>query len=169
MIIINLKEKLSRKKVILSLFGLVLIFLVLFFIKNNKNNIPPITVKKHAKSKCIFDIHSLIGKNVYEVSKILGSPVSKESIKHQAGLGIPEWVLNFKKDGNELFVTYKVKTKKVCEYYLAFDESSGLTKDRDYLIEIANLKVGDPRYKIRYPRSIKKPTHYVGVRVIPVE
>lgn len=179
-----LRKDLSRRKIGL-LFGILTIaFLILASlttdtisttkpkIENTQTSTPQpkqqiVKEKQQIIPKYVFDVPSLVGKNIDEVKAVLGSPADKEPTQQQMSLGIDEWSLTFKKDGKELLVTYNPKTKKIIDFFISTDDPSGKTKDRNHLMELGNLKETDPKYKLEFVKAIKDSSTYTGVKVIP--
>jgi hypothetical protein len=117
-----------------------------------------------------FDVPSLVGKNIDEIRTVLGKPKDGELTEPnqaQLDLGVDEWDNTFEKNGKELLVTYKVKSRKVVDFFISTDDSSGKTKDETHLLEMGNLKENDSRYTIKFVEAINKPGEYTGVTATP--
>lgn len=118
----------------------------------------------------IFDIPSLIGKNIDEIRTALGSPADKEMTEPnqaQLQLGTKEWDNTFEKDNKELLVTFNVKERTVIDFFISTDDPSGQTKDKTHLLELGNLSTSSNTYKIEYVKTIKDPSQFTGVKIIP--
>lgn len=111
----------------------------------------------------IFDIPGLLGKNIDEIRKILGQPLDKdmtEPTAEQSMGGSGEWDNTFKKDGQELLVTFNFKTRTVIDYFLSGD-------NKTKLLQVGNLKENDPRYTIEPVKQLNKPTAITGIKIVP--
>ena len=116
-----------------------------------------------------FDVPSLVGKNIDQVRTILGSPANGKSIKQPleptkqlVSLGTTEWDNLFKKDGEELLVTYDVASRRVMDFFLSDD-----SPDRDRLVRVGNLNPNSTNYRIEYVQNLADPSQITGVKVIP--
>lgn len=116
----------------------------------------------------VFDIPSLIGKDIIGVKAALGTPKDKEPTSQQIKLGAKEWSLTFEKEGKELLVTYKTATGKIVDYFIGTDDPSGKTKDKGHLLEIGNINEGDSRYKIEFVKALNDSSVFTGVKVTPL-
>lgn len=113
----------------------------------------------------IFDIPALLGKNIDEIRKILGQPLDNhmtEPTAEQSKLmgGSGEWDNPYKKDDQELLITFNFKTRKVIDYFLSGD-------DKTKLLKVGNLKETDPRYTIEPVKELKNPSAITGVKIVP--
>ncbi len=118
----------------------------------------------------VFDVPSLVGKDIDGIRLLLGEPADgnlKEPTAQQISFGGKQWDNTFKKDGKELLVTYDVKTRKVVDFFISSDDSSGATKDTQHLMEMGNLKNNVSNYRIEFVKTFKDPTVFTGVKVIP--
>lgn len=125
--------------------------------------------KQEGKPSYVFDVPSLIGKNVDEVREILGQPADKDVEPNQAqlNLGTKEWYNTFKKDDKELLVTFTPKDRKIIDFFISSYDPSGATKDKKHLLEMGNLKENDPKYAIEFVKVLKDPSSFTGIKVIP--
>jgi hypothetical protein len=119
-------------------------------------------------SNAVFDIPSLVDKDIDGVIAVLGTPKGKDPTAQQIELGINEWDKTFVKDGKELLVTYTISNRKIIDFFIPTDDPSGLTTDTEHLLRLGNLKQGDPRYRIEFVKAIKDPSSFTGVKVIPL-
>lgn len=144
--------------------GLILLTAVFVAIIGNSTpkaveNLPAANLGTNNQAKMVFDVPSLLGKNVDQIKAVLGNPVSDaEPTKQQLSVGVSEWDKEFQKDGQSLLVTYNPKTRQVIDFFI-----SGTSKT-DVLI-IGNLKDGDSKYSIDYVKSLKNPAEITGVKV----
>lgn len=111
----------------------------------------------------IFDIPALLGKNMDEIRKMFGQPLDKdmaEPTAEQSKGGSGEWDNSYKKDGQELLITFNFKTRKVIDYFLSGD-------DKTKLLKAGNLNENDPRYTIEPVKQLKNPTAITGIKIVP--
>ena len=179
-----LRKELSRKRIGLLFGTFTLAFLILASltsdttstikpkIENTQTSTPQpkqqtVKEKQQVIPKYVFDVPSLVGKNIDGVKTVLGSSIDKEPTQQQMNLGIDEWSLTFRKDGKELLVTYNPKTKKIIDFFISTDDPSGKTKDKNHLMELGNLKESDPNYKLEFVKALKDSLSYTGVKAIP--
>ena len=170
------QAKLAKKKFYKRWWFWVLVVIALFIIGaagngSKKNTVSHQETKTENTPSHTFDVPSLMGKNIDEVKAVLGAPVSDtEPTAQQLGLGLNEWEKNFKKDGQELLVTYRPKDRTVIDFFITANDPSGkdgLTKDTKKLLQIGNLNENDPRYAIEFVRALKDKSSYTGVKISP--
>lgn len=115
-----------------------------------------------------FDVPALLGKSLTQVKTTLGQPdVAPTPPAKYDG---KDWEITWEKDGNDLMVSYDVKTLKVIDFFISTDDPSGKTKDTDRLLKIGNLMANDPRYQVKFVpvlKSYNDPGSYTGVTVTP--
>ncbi len=116
--------------------------------------------------KYVFDVPTLLGKNVDELRQVLGSPTGNqlEPTQQQIDLGVNTWDNTFEKDGRKLLATYDPQTRVVEDLFIGTNDSSGSTKDKQTLLEVGNLKEGSSTYKVEFVKTIKDPSAYTGVK-----
>ena len=119
------------------------------------------------KGLVVFDIPTLIGKSINGVVTVLGKPAGIDPTQEQINMGITQWDKTFTKKGTKLLVTYQIKNKKIIDFYIETDDPSGKTVDMSRLLNLGNLLVDDPRYKVEFVQSIADPNSYTGVKIIP--
>ncbi|GEM_PF-1259023 len=172
-------QKITRGKAAL-IFGALLVFsFVLFGLSpsdkqpqpTSQNTIQP-AVTQPSKPVVIFDIPPLVGKNIDEVRVTLGKPVDKDYIEptdeqKKLGANDREWSNSFKKDGHELLVTFIPQSRKIVDFFISTDDSSGATKDTQRLLDLGNLKQNDPSYTIDFVKAMTDSSVFTGVKVIP--
>ena len=113
----------------------------------------------------VFDVPSLIDKNVDEIVQILGKPeYDDEPTELQIKSGIVEWEKSFQKDGYELLVTYNAKTRKVIDFFVPTNSSTGMTDNIDELIQVSNVK-NNTSLKVEPVKTLKNPKEFTGVRI----
>jgi len=164
----------NMKKLLLIIGGGFLLIIFLGVVGKNapseqSNSQTEVKEQKEAKLAFVFDVPSLVGKNVDEIKKDLNSYKKKtsEPTSDQIKLGVKEWEVEFEKDGKSLLVTYDIATKKVKDFFVSSDDPSGKTKDKNHLLELGNLKENDSRYKVEFVKTLKDPSFFTGVKVSP--
>lgn len=109
--------------------------------------------------KFSFDIPTLIGKNIDEVTKTLGKPSeSSEPTTKQQAVGIDEGNKSFTKDDNTLLVTYKVKSKVIVDFFI--DGS-----DKNKQLAIGNLQENNDKYNVEFVKNVTNPNEILGVKI----
>lgn len=120
--------------------------------------------------KQVFDVPALLNKSIDEIKVQLGSPESdSEPTKQQIAVGITEWDKKWSKDGEDILITYNVKTRKVVDVFIDTTDPSGVTSDKEHLLTVGNTKIGDPAYDIEFVKSITNPSKFTGIKIIPVD
>lgn len=128
----------------------------------------PKVVQEVPKITYAFDIPSLIGKDLPQVREALKGYEVKtlELTKEQIAMGnTTEWDASFKKDGQELLVTYTIATNKVIDLFISTDDKNGLTRDKKHLLEVGNLKEGDSRYQVEFVKAMVDSKSFTGVKI----
>jgi len=163
----------SRKN-LLKLWWLWLIIgfiLLLFFSssspKNREKKSQNINTPQPATQSYVFDMPTLIDKDLEELETILGEPRGLNPTEQQISLGIKEWEKVFIKDGKELLVTYKILNNEIIDFFISTDNPSGITQDKEHLLELGNLKENDEKYSLEFVKAIKNPSYFTGIKVIP--
>ncbi len=157
------KRDIPRGKLGKALGALVVVFFLTLAI-SQKPNIAPV-------EPFTFDIPSLLGKNIDEVRQALGKPADAtlDPTKEQMRLLGPTmlWSNEFKKNGKLLNVEYTVGTRKVQSFFVTSDNASFKASERDYLMNIGNVKDGDVRYNLRFVKALRDPSTYTGLEITP--
>ncbi len=155
---------------------LVTIFLILVALRfvfsdypsaNTQVIVPTPTSQATQISQYIFDIPTLVGKDLKGVSAILGAPKGIDPTAQQIKLGATEWDKTFEKDGHKLLVTYTISNKKIVDFFIETDDSSGITQDTAHLLQLGNLQLSDPKYRVEFVKTIRDPSRFTGVKVLP--
>lgn len=131
--------------------------------KNGQQAKQPDTTANHY----VFDVPSLIGKDLDGIVAMLGTPKGQDPTEQQIQLGVTEWDKTFVKDGKELLVTYTTSNRKVVDFFISTDDPSGSTTDTEHLLQMGNLQENDPKYKVEFVKAIKNPSSFTGIKVIP--
>lgn len=105
----------------------------------------------------IFDVPSLIGKNIDEVKSVLGEPsiFNKPSVKELA-LDSNKWDMDFVKNNVDLSVSYNVKTKFIYDFFI-------LGSDKQQVLTAGNLKEDASDYNIQFQPPIHTDSNITGV------
>ncbi len=122
-------------------------------------------------SEPVFDVPVLMGKNVDDITKVLGKAAGDdEPTAQQLALGTKEWWKTYKKDGRELLVTYNPQTRSIVDFFISAKSDNEMSrKDMDKLLEVGNLKQGASDYSIEYVKALKDPSTYTGVKITPTK
>jgi len=159
--------------------GILIVIILAFFIRgmtgntDNKDAEQPTVNTSSASPKnsqviqYIFDIPSLVGKDLNGVIAVLGTPKGQGPTTQQIALGAKEWDKTFVKDGKELLVTYTISNRRIVDFFISADDPSGKTKNTTRLMELGNLKQNDPRYRVEFVKVLKDPSSFTGVKIIP--
>ncbi|MCD6194678.1 hypothetical protein J7K05_00525 [bacterium] len=153
--------------------GVLLVLLVIALAfreeKPTKQTPSQLSQTKEQKVTYVFDIPSLVDKNIDEVRERLGAPTnsSLEPSSKQKALGIIEWSNTFSKNNAELVVTFNSATRQIIDFFIPTDNPSGMTNDTQHLLELGHLELNSDRYQIEFVKAIKQPSSYTGVKIIP--
>ncbi|OGH15917.1 MAG: hypothetical protein A2869_00330 [Candidatus Levybacteria bacterium RIFCSPHIGHO2_01_FULL_40_58] len=126
-----------------------------------------ITQALNQAPKYVFNVPSLVGKDLDGVISVLGTPEGQDPTAEQIRLGAKEWDKTFVKDGKELMATYTISDRKIVDFFISSEDPSGATKDKSYLLEIGNLNENDSRYKVEFVKTLKDPSLFTGVKIMP--
>ncbi len=108
--------------------------------------------------KTVFDVPSLIGKNVDEIIKIVGQPKENSlPTKDQTKLS-KEWSIEFGKENQTLLVEYNVDTKVVKDLFISGD-------NKEKLLKIGNLKENADSYTLDFVKLQRDPSQITGVTI----
>lgn len=105
----------------------------------------------------VFDVPSLIGKNVLQVKAVLGTPS-----KNEKGTGTAN-ALVFLKNNQELDVEYDSATGNVSDLTLMTDDAD---KTKQHLLDVGNLADNDPQYALKFETVVDNPSSYADVVVM---
>lgn len=122
------------------------------------------------QTKQVYNIPTLLNKNIEEIKVDLGTPEGdSEPTKQQLALGTTEWDKYWNKDGEDMSITYNVKTRKVVDFFISTSDPSGVTSDKNALLAVGGLKTDDPAYEIEFVNSVTDKGKFTGVKVVPVD
>lgn len=110
----------------------------------------------------VFDVPSLLGKNIDQVTTALGPPTSE--VKDGAA---PQ--RTWTKDGVTLTATWKPSSKRVTEWsLLAREDKDALSEEQKAKLLVAGqLPESDARYSVDWIEAKERPLFYVGARISP--
>ncbi len=129
----------------------------------------PSELTEQTQTQAVFDVPSLMGKNLDEVIAIMGKPnkFDTEPTVEQLS-GAKEWDKTYEKEGYELLVTYDVKTRNIVDYFISAKSDSEMSKkDMEKLLEVINAKQNDPQYLVEFVKTLKDPSIFTGVKIVP--
>ena len=70
--------------------------------------------------------------------------------------------------GNKsLLATFTKSTRKIDDFFVGCDSSTGACDDKEHLLQMGNLKEDDPRYQIEFVLGNVGPNLYNGVKAVP--
>ena len=117
--------------------------------------------------KFIFDVPSLIGKNIDEIRTILGEPIDGELTEpnqQQIELGMTQWDNIFNKNEYQLQISFNATSRKVIDFFV--NPLSGYV-DQNKLMEISNTKENASNYTIKAVKELKNPNNITGITITP--
>ena len=153
----------SSRKRVGTILGLITLVLFIIAVMTSPSPTPPEPTVDQSVTQTVFDIPSLVGKNVDEAKAILGTPnYDPEPNQIQKDAGIHEWKKAYKKDGFELFIIFNSETRQVIEFFLAD------TQSEESLLVAGNLRKDDPRYNVKFDYdNTSRPRILLGVTATP--
>ncbi len=118
-------------------------------------------------TKATFDVPSLVGKSLAQVKTTLGKPAVAPT--PPAKYDGKDWEITWEKEGQDLMVSYDLKTSKIIDFFISVNGGTGSTADTNSILKIGNLKQNDPRYSVKFVscKNCDVPNQYVGVTVTP--
>ena len=118
--------------------------------------------------KAIFDVSSLVGKNIDEVRKVLGKPSEKEiePTKLQMKMKFDSWDNSFEKDGHILLVTFNPQNRQVTDFFIETTDPSGSTSDYSDLLQLYSITNDNTKYSIEPVPTLKDNTKYTGIKIV---
>jgi len=119
-----------------------------------------------AATAAVFDVPSLVGKDINDVQAILGISTEDNS-NHVWPNGDDEHLKTWQKAKVDLAVNFHSQNNQVIDFFIGTDDLSGTTSDKERLFALGNLKEGDPRYRIDIQPAGGHPNEYTGVKAIP--
>ncbi len=120
----------------------------------------------HTPVDPVFDVPSLVGKDINGVQAILSTPSEDDSNKVWPN-GDDEHLKTWSKQGVDLMVDYHLNTGKVVDFFVGTDDPSGATSDTQKLLEQGNLKENESAYRIEMTKAGGHPGQYTGLKAVP--
>jgi hypothetical protein len=160
----------GRHPILTVILGFLIFYMLVFSSissKNGEKKSQNINTPQSTTQAYVFDIPTLIDKDLEELEAILGEPKGLSPTEQQISLGIKEWDKSFIKDGKELLVTYKISNNEIIDFFISTDDPSGMTQDKKHLLELGNLKENDEKYSLEFVKTIKNPSYFTGIKIIP--
>jgi hypothetical protein len=156
-----------------ALFAIIL----LASLTDNEENSNQIVNKKanekaneRTEVKIVFDVPSLLHKNIDEIRNILGKPVDAEMLeptKEQMDMNFESWDNNFEKNGCSLLVTFNPQTRKVIDLFISTTTGNKIENTDDLLLQ-GNLKDDATEYKVETVLAFKS-QEINGITITPKE
>ncbi len=116
-----------------------------------------IAVAPVSTQKMVFDIPSLVGKDVKQLREILGTPsYDKEPTSQQAAL-FGTWEKTWTREGYDLMVTYNIRNKKVVDLFLGADTDAtyAIFENTNNILKVGNLQSNSSEYSVEFVKVIK--------------
>lgn len=118
------------------------------------------------KPQPVFDVPSLIGKDIDEIRQILGKPTDErltepppETIKKFDD----EWDNRFSKNGYKLLVVFSPKTRQVVDFFFPTNDPSQKTRDVQSLMHLTGVSEMDSLYTVERVPVQGSPSEYTGI------
>jgi len=109
--------------------------------------------------QAVFDVPSLIEKNIDEVKKVLGEPTEfLQPTKQQLAL-TDIWDMSYTKDDTNLLITYNPKNKIVLDYFIDGN-------DKAKLLALGNLQEKNDAYITEFVKNVSNSNEILGVKII---
>lgn len=165
-----MKNSIQLKFIASIVFGLVCIIACS---NSNEDKDESKEVVKERTDRVYFDVPSLIGKDIDEITKKLGTPKNQFSPNsEQISMGVTEADKEYSMNDANLMITYNVENKKVKEFFISLSNSEGYTDDKEYLLYVGKLKENDISYKTEFiqvlsPKLNPNRDKYTGVVITP--
>lgn len=124
----------------------------LIFSSDDQVAVAPVTTQK-----AVFDIPSLVGKDLKQLREILGTPsYDKEPTAQQVAI-IDTWEKTWTREGYDLMVTYNIKNKKVVDLFLGADTDAtyAIFENTNNILKVGNLQSNATEYSVEFVKVIK--------------
>ncbi|MBY0538285.1 hypothetical protein K2P47_02715 [Patescibacteria group bacterium] len=120
------------------------------------------------EAQYIYDVPSLIGKNIDEVEVLIGEAErTYEPTELQEETGFISSEKTFVKNGEDLMISYNKDTREVIELFISSNDSSGANSDTDRLLQVGNLSQNESKYSVEFIPAMIDPSVYTGVLIKP--
>lgn len=154
---------------ILGLFLIGSVIAVLMSVLSSPSQTSKAVVSSAASTqKVVFNVPSLLGKDVDQIKKELGTPsddTEPTELQLKNMSQDSEWWKTFKKDGVELLVTYNPRTRKVVDFFI----SDLGDQDKARIMAAGGLKNDDPACQLEFVKALKDPSTYTGLKITPAQ
>lgn len=135
-------------------YTLFVVFGTMGLIFSNEESVASIPV---STQKVVFDVPSLVGKDLKQLREILGTPsYDKEPTVQQVAL-VDTWEKTWTREGYDLMVTYNIKTKKVVDLFLGADTDAtyAIFENTNNILKVGNLQPNSNEYSVEFVKVIK--------------
>ena len=161
------KQKITTMKKVITILTLITSILLVSCGNENSNQSTTETLVTEKKMEMLFDVPSLVNKNIDEIKEVLGKPSSDtEPTELQLKTGFEEWDKTFEKDGYELLITYNPKTRKVIDFFIATNDPSGKTKKYNDLLQVTNVEENSSIVIVEPVKTIQDPNFFTGIKIM---
>lgn len=117
-------------------------------------------------SDVIFDIPSLLHKNIDEITNMLGTPKDNAELTElQMKSGNDQWGKEYEKGGYTLMVTYHVKDRSVIDFFVSATDDIYEKRDKEKMFKLTNTNESDGRYSVSFVPAYKDATRFTGISI----
>ncbi len=113
----------------------------------------------------MFDVPSLIGKNIDDVKVALGNPTDFTPPTKQQLAAFDMWDMGYTKDGTSLIIEYSPKSKVVFNFFIDGN-------DKAKLLALGNLQEKNDAYILDFVKNVSNQNEILGVGIykkLPME
>ena len=111
----------------------------------------------------VFDVPSLVGKDINGVQAVLGTPSDDDSNQVWPD-GDDEHAKTWTKGKTDLLVDFHSRTNQVVDFFIATDDSSGASSDKERMLALGNLKEDASNYRVEFVPAMGHSGEYTGVK-----
>lgn len=112
-----------------------------------------------------FNVPTLVAGGLSDIESQLGQPLEEQPATFSAD--VKTWRKTYLADKHEIVVTYDVKTNEPVSFFIATDDPSGRTNDKNRLLMLGELTENNPQYDVVFVKTAEDPNYFTGVKVIP--
>jgi hypothetical protein len=112
-----------------------------------------------------FNVTTLLTGGMSDIEEQLGQPLEEQPATFSAD--VKTWRKTYQAEKNEIVVTYDVKTNQPVSFFIATDDPSGKTNDKERLLKLGELSENNPQYDVVFVKTAEDPNYFTGVKVIP--
>ncbi len=156
----------AKKHPILSVIGVIFIIGLIGSIVDPSEKKPDEPKLQEQVQQVVFDVPSLIGKNIDEIEFIYGKEESQEPNEYQINT-VTEWSKEFKRDEFILLVTYDYKTRVVKDFFVSATDEIYESRDKDRMMSITNTNKYDSKYSVSFVKAMTDSTRFTGIQISP--